>query len=454
MALNNLLVFFFTLVGVSPVIGLNNGVAKIPIMGYNTWYAYQCNIDQDLLVSTAKLMKTLGLQDAGYSFVNLDDCWAEKNRSSSGDLVPDKTRFSSGMTWLTDQIHSLGFKTGIVRQSQILIQATILTFVLIEYPQYSDSGWFTCAGYPGSFENEARDAKTFQDWGFEFLKYDNCAIPYDDILRQNTMGKFERMANAIADLAKSSGKLPLIFNLCEWGWSQVWIWGKQLGQSWRIVDDLNASWTSITNTIKFNSFITMATDFYGQNDLDYLQIGNGGLTLEESKSHFTAWALMRSPLFISTNLSALNQDQLMILKNEEIIAINQDPVVGTSISPFRWGANPDWISDPLHPAGYWSGPTQNGTVVMLLNTLDEPTDMFFNLTESPWIRGGRQYSVRDLWSHTDNRTAVRNFTASAVPAHGVVALLLRDAGDEPSGLEPKCAVWIQCTDQNGTRVGG
>ncbi|KAL5492791.1 hypothetical protein ACEPAI_4239 [Sanghuangporus weigelae] len=432
MTLNNLLVFLFTLVGVSPVIGLNNGVANIPVMGYNTWYAYQCNIDQDLLVSTAMLMKTLGLQDAGYSFVNLDDCWAEKNRSSSGDLVPDKTRFSSGMKWLTDQIHSLGFKTGI----------------------YSDSGWFTCAGYPGSFENEARDAKTFQDWGFEFLKYDNCAIPYDDILRQNTMGKFERMADAIADLAKSSGKPPLIFNLCEWGWSQVWIWGKQIGQSWRIVDDLNASWPSITNTINFNSFIATATDFYGQNDLDYLQIGNGGLTLEESKSHFTAWALMRSPLFISTNLSALNQDQLEILKNEEIIVINQDPVVGTSISPFRWGVNPDWTSDPLHPAGYWSGPTQHGTAVMLLNTLDEPTDMFFNLTESPWIRAGRQYSVRDLWAHTDNGTAVRNFTASAVPAHGVVALLLKDAGDEPAALETNCAVWIQCTDQNGTRVGG
>ncbi|KAL5531074.1 hypothetical protein ACEPAG_3950 [Sanghuangporus baumii] len=421
MALNNLLVFLFALISVAPVIGLNNGVAKIPAMGYN-----------NLLVSTAKLMKTLGLQDAGYSFVNLDDCWAEKNRSSSGDLVPDKNRFSSGMKWLTDQIHSLGFKTGI----------------------YSDSGWFTCAGYPGSFENEVRDAKTFQDWGFEFLKYDNCAIPYDDILRQNTMGKFERMADAIADLAKSSGKPPLIFNLCEWGWSQVWIWGKQLGQSWRIVDDLNASWPSISNTINFNSFITTAIDFYGQNDLDYLQIGNGGLTLDESKSHFTAWALTRSPLFISTNISALNQVQLEILKNEELIGINQDPVVGTSISPFRWGVNPDWTSDPLHPAGYWSGPTQNGTVVMLLNTLDEPTDMFFNLTESPWIRAGRQYSVRDLWSHTDNGTAVRNFTASAVPAHGVVALLLKDAGDEPAGLEPKCAVWIQCTDQNGTRVGG
>ena len=111
-----------------------------------------------------------------------------------------------------------------------------------------------------------------------------------------------------------------------------------------------------------------------------------------------------------------------------------------------------------------------------LNTLDEPTDMFFNLTESPWIRAGRQYSVRvskhkspshvlmltnpnpsaskDLWTHTDNGTAIRNFTASAVPPHGVVALLLQDAGNEPAGIEPKCAVWFHCTDQNGTRVGG
>ncbi|EJD00169.1 glycoside hydrolase [Fomitiporia mediterranea MF3/22] len=414
------------------VSALDNGVARLPSMGYNTWYAYQCNIDQDLIITTAKLMQSLGLQDAGYEFINLDDCWAEKNRSESGDLVPDKTRFSSGFNWLTDQVHSMGFKSGI----------------------YSDSGWFTCAGYPGSFENEARDAKTFQDWGFNFLKYDNCAIPYDDILRQNTMGKFQRMADAIADLAKSSGKPPLVFNLCEWGWSQVWLWGKNLGQSWRTVNDIGPTWPLLTNTINFNSFITMATDFNGHNDLDYLQIGNGGLTFDEAKSHFTAWALMKSPLFISTNLSALDLSLLEIMKNRELIAINQDPVVGMSISPFRWGVNPDWTNDPNNPAGYWSGPTQNGTIVMLLNTLDQPTDMYFNLTESPWIRAGRQYSVRDLWSHTDNGTAVRNFTATDVPAHGVVALLLKDAGDEPPGLEPKCEVWIQCTDQNGTRVGG
>jgi len=128
--------------------------------------------------------------------------------------------------------------------------------------------------------------------------------------------------------------------------------------------------------------------------------------------------------------------------------------VGTSISPFRWGINADWTSNSSFPAQYWSGPSENGTVFMLLNTLDEPATMFFNLTESPWIRAGRQYAVRDLWAHTDNGTAVRNFTATDVPAHGVVALLMQDAGNEPAGIYPLCAVWYQCSAENGTETDG
>jgi len=145
---------------------INNGVAKLPILGYNTWNAYQCNIDEDLMLTTAQLMVSLGLKDVGYEYVNIDDCWAEKNRTAAGDLQEDQVRFKNGMTKLNQQIHALGFKTGI----------------------YSDSGWFTCAGYPGSFENEVRDATTFANWGYDYLKYDNCAIPYDDIIRQGIVG--------------------------------------------------------------------------------------------------------------------------------------------------------------------------------------------------------------------------------------------------------------------------
>ncbi|KAJ7269547.1 glycoside hydrolase superfamily, partial [Mycena rebaudengoi] len=405
---------------------LDNGVARLPVLGYNTWNAYQCNIDEDLVLTTGKLMKSLGLLDVGYTYLNIDDCYAEKNRSANGDIVEDKVRFKSGMKALTTKIHALGF----------------------------DSGWFTCAGYPGSFQNELRDATTFQNWGFDYLKYDNCAIPYDSIIRQGIVGKYQRMADALETLAKTSKKSPFIFSLCEWGWSQVWVWGKNFGHSWRVTGDIAPKWDSLAFIINFNSFITQATDFSGHNDMDMLQLGNGGLTFDEAKSHFTAWALMKSPLLIGTNLSAITPDILGIVKNTEILAINQDPVVGQSIAPFRWGINPDWTSNSTFPAQYWSGPSQNGTVFMLLNTLNEPSTMTFNLTESPWIRAGRQYAVRDLWTHTNNGTAVRTFTAHSVPAHGVVALLLKDAGNEPDGLFPACSVWWQCIDKNGTHVGG
>ncbi|KAG6906304.1 hypothetical protein DXG01_014673 [Tephrocybe rancida] len=382
------------------------------------------------MLTTAKLMKSLGLQEVGYNYINIDDCYAEKNRSASGYIVEDAVRFKGGMKKLNHEIHALGFKTGI----------------------YSDAGWFTCAGYPGSFGNELRDAKTFSDWGFDYLKYDNCAIPFDNETREGSIGRFQRMADAITTIAASDSKPPLFFSLCSWGWSQVWLWASTMGQSWRTTGDITTEWSSLASIINFNSFITQATDFGGRNDLDMLQLGNGGLTHEEEKTHFTAWALMKSPLFVGTNLSAITSDTLEILKNKEILAINQDDVIGKSISPFRWGINPDWTSNSTHPAQYWSGSSKFGTVVMLLNTLAEPATLFFNLTESPWIRAGRQYSVRDMWAHTDNGTTVRNFTAHNVPPHGVIALLLKDVGDEPSGIYPPCSVWDQCTNKDGTRV--
>ncbi|THV04195.1 glycoside hydrolase family 27 protein [Dendrothele bispora CBS 962.96] len=410
---------------------LDNGVGRLPFLGYNTWNAYHCEINETVIRSTAENMVKLGLKDVGYEYINIDDCYAAKNRSDDGNIVANATRFPSGMRNLTDFVHDLGFKAGI----------------------YSDSGWFTCQLFPGSFQNEARDARLFQvEWGFDLLKYDNCAVPFDEVIKEGIVGKYSRMAQAIADLAAETGKPPLLFSLCEWGREEPWLWARRFGQSWRTTEDIDSSWKALANLINRNSFITWASDFSGHNDMDILEVGNGNLTVDEAKSHFTAWALMRSPLLIGTDLSVISDEMLAVLKNEEIIAINQDPVEGTAITPFRWGFNPDWTFDPAHPAQFWSGQSQNGTVFMLLNVLDEPADMHFNLTESPWIRAGRQYSVRDLWTHTDNGTAIRDFTAQAVPPHGVVALLMTDAGDEPEGTQPPCQRPEWCMDQNGTRI--
>ncbi|TFK37979.1 glycoside hydrolase family 27 protein [Crucibulum laeve] len=414
-----------------PSVVLDDRVGRLPFLGYNTWNAYHCEYNESMIVRTAQLMKSLGLLDAGYDHVNLDDCYSEKKRNANGDIVASQEKFPAGMNDLTDQIHALGMKAGI----------------------YSDSGWYTCQMYPGSFQNEDRDAKLFQDWGFDLLKYDNCAVPFDEITRENIIGKYTRMSNAIANLSKSSGKPPILLSLCEWGREQPWLWARKLGQTWRTTDDIWPGWEALASIINQNSFYSWASDFYGHNDMDILEVGNGDLTYEESKSHFTAWALMKSPLLIGTELATASKETLEILTNREILAINQDNVVGTAITPFRWGINPDWTFNATHPAQYWSGESQNGTVFMLLNVLNEPADLFFNLTESPWIRAGRQYNVRDLWTHTQNGTAVRNFTAHNVPPRGVVALLLQDAGDEPAGTQPPCAIREWCMDEDGTLVG-
>jgi alpha-galactosidase len=251
-----------------------------------------------------------------------------------------------------------------------------------------------------------------------------------------------------------------VFSLCEWGWQAPWVWAKRLGHSWRINGDIKPWWESLAAIIDNASFQYWASDFYGHNDMDMLEVGNtgqgdpvGNLTYDEAKSHFTAWALLKSPLFISTNLPNATQEARDILKNSDIIKINQDPNVGESIAPFRWGSGqPDYVSNSTHPAQYWSGNSSYGVVFMLLNTLDTPQDMFFNLTESWAVRSGRLYDVYDMWTHTHNGTALRNMTVR-LPPHGVAALLLNDAGpeSEPSALGlPYCGIYWQCTWPNGT----
>lgn len=276
---------------------------------------------------------------------------------------------------------------------------------------------------------------------------------------ENEIGRYQRMADAIVTVSESTKTPPFELSLCEWGWQQPWIWGSRLGHSWRINGDIGPYWASVASIIDVASFNYWSTDFYGHNDMDVMEVGNSGqgfpngnLTHEETKSHFTAWALLKSPLFISTDLTNASAEAISVLGNKDLIKINQDPNVGQSISPFRWGINKNYVSNASFPAQYWSGNSSYGVVFMILNTQDSTQRMTFNLTESWAIRAGRQYFVYDMWSHTKNGTAVRNMTLS-LPPHGVAALLLSDAGPEPKGLQPYCAFSdAQCSFANGTHV--
>ncbi|KAF2648755.1 glycoside hydrolase family 27 protein [Lophiostoma macrostomum CBS 122681] len=402
----------------SSVVAISNGVGKLPKMGYNTFNAFGCNYNEENVSAIAQSMTEEGLVEAGYNSIIFDDCFTMKERSNIGELQEDYERFPSGMRNLTDRLKELG----------------------ISASAYSDAGYKTCGGYPGSYGHEEQDLRTFRKWGFDYLKYDNCYIPFDNITQENVYGRYARMANTIAAEAMETKNAPFWFSLCEWGWQQPW--------------------SALTAIIDNASFHYWATNFYGHNDMDILEVGNtgqgdpvGNLTIDEAKSYFTAWALLKSPLLISTNLVNASQEAREILKNHDLIKINQDPNVGESISPFRWGNNqPDYVSNATHPAQFWSGNSSYGVVFMLLNTLDTQQDMFVNLTESWAIRAGRLYDVFDMWTHTRNGTVMRNMTVT-LPPHGVAALLLNDAGPEPEpsmlGL-PYCGVYYQCTWPNGS----
>ncbi|KAI0127193.1 alpha-galactosidase [Xylariales sp. AK1849] len=413
---------------------LDNGVGKLPKMGYDTFNAFGCDYDQDIVLQQAEAMVQLGLVDAGYNSIILDDCYTLKARSANGTLVADPDKWPYGLKNFTATINAMN----------------------ISASAYSDNGYQTCAGYPGAYGHEVQDLLTWQEWGFDYLKYDNCYIPFDNVTQQNMFGRYQRMADAIVQVAASTGQPPFQFSLCEWGWQQVFVWGSRISHSWRINGDIKPWWSSITSIIDQASFSWWASDFYGHNDMDIMEVGNtgtgtpvGNLTYDETKAHFTAWALLKSPLIIGTDLSNASSQTVEILTNKDLIRINQDPNVGQAISPFRWGLNPDYTSDSDHPAQFWSGNSTYGVVVMLLNTLDTTQDMFFNLTESWALRAGRQYTVYDMWSHADVGIAVRNWTAT-VPAHGVAALLLNDDGPEPDVSFPHCGFYYQCSFPNGT----
>ncbi|PGH20063.1 hypothetical protein AJ80_03713 [Polytolypa hystricis UAMH7299] len=417
-------------------IALNNGVGKLPKLGYNTFNGFGCSYDADIILAQGQAMKDLGLVELGYNSLLFDDCFTEKERDKRGRLVPHAEKFPDGIKSVTKKLKKLGISSN----------------------AYSDAGYQTCAGYPGSYGHEAQDLATWAEWGFDYVKYDNCYIPFDNVTQENVYGRYKRMTDAIAERAKKTRSKPFEYSLCEWGWQQPWVWGKKLGQSWRVNGDIKPWWSSLTAIINTASFISHATDFYGRNDLDILEVGNygqgephGNLTFEESKSHFTAWALLKSPLFIGTDLTNASQATIDILSNKDLLKINQDPNVGESISPFRWHSDPDapFVFDNDHPAQYWTGNSSYGVVFMLLNTLDETAELSFNLTESWAIRAGRLYDVYDMWSHTNNGTAYRDISIT-LPPHGVAALLLNDAGPEPEGIEPYCAGYWQCSWPNGT----
>ena len=278
-------------------------LSTLPPMGWNSWNTFGADINEQVVRDTADAIVALGLKDAGYEYVVIDDCWALRERNAEGKMVADPAKFPSGMKALSDYVHSKGLKFGM----------------------YSCAGTRTCAGYPGSFDYEFIDAKTFAEWGVDYLKYDFCYKPK----LANGPILYNRMGMAL----KESGR-EILFSACNWGSDEVEKWIRSTGaHMYRSTGDVNDSFRS------FKEIAMSQVDKLGYsapgcyNDIDMLicgmhgkgNVANGGCTDTEYKVHFALWCLFQSPLMIGSDLTKIDDVNLALMKNKELIAIDQDP---------------------------------------------------------------------------------------------------------------------------------
>ncbi len=356
------------------------GLAPTPPMGWNSWNKFGCRIDENLIRETADAMVSSGMSEAGYKYVNIDDCWEASARDGQGNLTTDSTRFPHGMKWLADYVHSKGLKIGI----------------------YSSAGTMTCQKRPASIDHEVADATTFAAWGIDYLKYDNC----NNQLRP-AIERYQAMGDALA----ATGR-PIVFSICEWGENKPWEWGRFVGgQLWRTTGDIRDSWKSMLSILDKQIGLEKRSGPNAWNDPDMLEVGNGKMTNTEYIAHFSLWALLNAPLIAGNDLRSMNDSTRAILTNPEVIAVDQD-----------WGGSQGYKLKGDSVTQVWIKPMSNGDrAVALLNRGDAPATISATMREIG-LSGGR-HVARDLWAHTE-RTTDGEVGASLAP-HSIAMYIVR-----------------------------
>jgi alpha-galactosidase len=356
---------------------LDNALARTPPMGWNSWNHFGCNVSAQLIRETADALAESGMRDAGYGYVVIDDCW-QVGRDAAGRLVADSSRFPGGIKPLADYVHARGLQFGI----------------------YTDAGRRTCQGRPGTYGHEIQDARSFAEWGVDYVKEDWC---YADSL--DAPAQYARFRDAL----KQAGR-PIVFSICEWGSHTPWVWGPTTGNLWRTTTDIEDTWASMLANLDISGQHAAAAGPGAWNDPDMLEVGNGGMTDDEYRAHFSLWAVMAAPLIAGNDVRAMSPATRAILMNAEVIAVDQDSL----------GTQGTLVSEPAPDLQVWMKPLRDGSrAVVLLNRSALQT-----VIAATWWRlrlPAGPARVRDLWSHRDLGTFTGHF-GTTVPAHGAVML--------------------------------
>ncbi|MGA2032383.1 MAG: putative Ig domain-containing protein [Thermoguttaceae bacterium] len=391
-------------------------LALTPHMGWNSWYIWEARVTDKIMREAADAMVSTGMSQHGYSYVNIDDCWAVKPGSNDPVLggpprdaagrVNANRRFPD-MKALTDYIHAKGLKAGI----------------------YTSPGPTTCGGHVGAYQHEELDAQRFVAWGFDFLKYDWCS--YGQIAPKPDLAAMQAPYRKMGEILKRQPR-DLVLNFCQYGMGDVWQWGKQAGgNSWRTAGDLGGSFPDIPVALfrdAFDLYARADLEKYGGpggwNDPDYLLLGylsnwkgqsaRTPLSPNEQYTHVSLWSLLAAPLIFSGDMTRLDDFTLSLLSNDEVIDVDQDPLGKPGRRVAKEGGLEVWVrdlEDGSKAVGLFNrGETQAAVVVQ-------------------WAQAGLvgKQIVRDLWRQKDLGQFKGQFSA-AVPRHGVLLVRIRRQG--------------------------
>ncbi|KVI06262.1 Aldolase-type TIM barrel [Cynara cardunculus var. scolymus] len=370
---------------------LENGLGRTPQMGWNSWNHFACNIEEKLIRETADAMVSTGLAAAGYQYVNIDDCWAELDRDSRGDFVPKASTFPSGIKALADYVHNKGLKLGI----------------------YSDAGYLRHNKPPLLKFNPSRKKGIQVIYNSKKLKI----LYFPKFVGDGFILFCEKRYPIMTKALQNSGR-PIFYSLCEWGQDDPATWANEVGNSWRTTGDISDNWDRYgydltrtqPNILRF--FVVTRNDYIfilistsmtsradendkwasyakpgGWNDPDMLEVGNGGMTTEEYRSHFSIWALAKAPLLVGCDVRSMSKETHEILSNKEVIAVNQDSL---GVQGKKVKKNGD--------LEVWAGPLQHNKVVVILWNRSGSTSQITAYWSDIGLDSTTIVNARDLWA--------------------------------------------------------
>jgi alpha-galactosidase len=388
---------------------VGQGLALTPPLGWNSWNVWGLSVDQEKVKIAAGAMKALGLADHGWTYINIDDGWEAAERTEDGVLLPNE-KFPD-MQQLAVDIHNMGLKLGI----------------------YSSPGPNTCGGYLGSYGYELIDAQTWADWGIDYVKYDWCG--YEKIAKDRSLPELQKPYRHFREVLDQVDH-DIVYSICQYGRGEVWKWGEAVGGNlWRTTGDIVDTWSSMSG-IGFRQW--EMSEYAGPghwNDPDMLVVGKLGwgpkvrpsrLTPNEQYTHISLWALLSAPMLLGCDLAQMDAFTLGLLTNDEVLAVNQDPLGKQAIKEHDGVRYQVWkkeLADGSLAVGVFHIGLEGPVEAFNWDNDDRMLDITVSARQLH-ISGIHQ--IRDLWKQQTIGT-FENYFGVKVPWHGVALLKLTPA---------------------------